>query len=248
MKQIGIFVFTLVLAAVLVIAAGQGPSEVQGAHEPGAGAEVQEQAAGEPAAEGAEVEEEEQVAGEQAVEGAEAEEEEQGLLIAPNPQAVQAQERAQLKEGKYKTEDCEDLEVQAEEGTKMRLRVRDAEAHSELSIISEPVQDRIRLHTNLSNGKGAEIKIMPSTASERALERLRLKVCSPDNNCTIQLKEVGVGNQTRAAYEVQAEKEARVLGLFKTKMRVQAQVDAESGEVIKSKKPWWAFLASEPEQ
>ena len=29
-------------------------------------------------------------------------------------------------------------------------------------------------------------------------------------------------------------------------MDVEAQVDAESGEVIQTKKPWWAFLASEP--
>jgi hypothetical protein len=93
-----------------------------------------------------------------------------------------------------------------------------------------------------------EVKIMPDTASERALERLRLNVCSEENNCSIELKEVGNGNQTKAAYEVKVEKQARVLGLFKTKMQVQAQVDAENGEVIQTKKPWWAFLASESEE
>ena len=30
------------------------------------------------------------------------------------------------------------------------------------------------------------------------------------------------------------------------KMDVEAQVDAETGKVIRTKKPWWAFLASEP--
>lgn len=93
-----------------------------------------------------------------------------------------------------------------------------------------------------------EVKIMPDTASERALERLRLNVCSEENNCSIELKEVGNGNQTKAAYEVKVEKQARVLGLFKTKIQVQAQVDAENGEVIQTKKPWWAFLASESEE
>jgi len=29
-------------------------------------------------------------------------------------------------------------------------------------------------------------------------------------------------------------------------MNVEAQVDAETGEIIRVKKPWWAFLASEP--
>ena len=40
--------------------------------------------------------------------------------------------------------------------------------------------------------------------------------------------------------------DARILGIFQAKMQVQAQVDAENGEVIKVKKPWWAFLATEP--
>ena len=89
---------------------------------------------------------------------------------------------------------------------------------------------------------------MPDTASERALERLQLKTCSEENGCSIELKEVGQGDQVKAAYEVQVQKQAKVLGLFKTKMQVQAQVDAENGEVISAKKPWWAFLASESEE
>ncbi len=31
-------------------------------------------------------------------------------------------------------------------------------------------------------------------------------------------------------------------------MQVQAQFNAESGEIIIVKKPWWAFLAIEPEE
>jgi len=31
-------------------------------------------------------------------------------------------------------------------------------------------------------------------------------------------------------------------------MDVSAQIDAETGEIIRVKKPWWAFLASEPEE
>jgi hypothetical protein len=88
-------------------------------------------------------------------------------------------------------------------------------------------------------------KLVPETASVRAIERLGLKVCNESNNCTIQLKEVGTGNQTRVAYEVQAQKEARVLGIFKTKINITADIDAETEEVIKTNKPWWAFLASE---
>jgi len=93
---------------------------------------------------------------------------------------------------------------------------------------------------------GKEVKVMPSTASARALEVLGAK-CE-ERNCTIELKEVGQGNETRLAYEVKTQKEVRVLGFIKTKMQVEAQVDAENGEVIQTKRPWWSFLAKEEDE
>ncbi len=89
---------------------------------------------------------------------------------------------------------------------------------------------------------------MPDTASKKALERLRLKVCNESNNCTLQLKEIRQKNQTRIAYEMQVEQQARIFGIFKTKMQVQAQVDAEDGEIIQIKRPWWSFLATKSEE
>jgi hypothetical protein len=88
---------------------------------------------------------------------------------------------------------------------------------------------------NLSNGRKAEIKIMPETASEKAIAVLG------NLNFTIELKEVG-NNQT--AYELTSEKQGKMLGLFKIKGNVSIQVDAETGKVLKTKKPWWAFLAT----
>jgi len=132
--------------------------------------------------------------------------------------------------------------VVAFEADGVKLRSRDIL----LNMTQETIQNRTRFNVQLSNGRNAEIKIMPSTASETALARLRLKVCNESNNCTIQLKEVGSGNETRAAYEVQLERHSRILGIFAKKMQVQTQVDAENGEVVQTKKPWWAFLATEP--
>lgn len=88
---------------------------------------------------------------------------------------------------------------------------------------------------NLSNGRKAEIKIMPSTASERAIERLG------ELNFTIELKEVGTD---KVAYELTAEKEGKMLGLFKVRGKVSTEVDAETGEVVSVHRPWWAFMAS----
>lgn len=91
---------------------------------------------------------------------------------------------------------------------------------------------------NLSDGRRTEIKIMPETASERAIERLG------ELGFNVSLKEVGKGNESRAVYEVVGEKQGKMLGLFKVRGKVSAEVDAETGEVIKTHKPWWAFLAS----
>jgi hypothetical protein len=160
---------------------------------------------------------------------------------------LQNQNQVRVQSGNYENSEGKQMQIQTGAGNEVRLQVGNVEAKSNMQIGSEhdPVQNKTMLKTQLSNGKNAEIKVMPNTASEKAIERLQLKVCNSENNCTIELKEVGSGEQVKVAYEVQAQKEARVLGLFKAKMQVQAQVDAETGEVIKTKKPWWAFLASE---
>ena len=121
------------------------------------------------------------------------------------------------------------------------------EVEDELEIDDVLEENESNIKAILSNGRNAEIKIMPDTASETALARLRLKVCSEENNCTIQLKETGNQEQAQLAYEMKIQKQARILGLFKTRMQVFAEVNAENGEVIRTGKPWWAFLASESE-
>jgi len=139
-------------------------------------------------------------------------------------------------------------QIQIQEGTtsRNRLRVGNISADYDCNLTQERIQNKTKLKISLSNGRNAEIKIMPDVASETALSRLRLKTCSEENECQIELKEVGKGNQTRVAYEIKTQRQSKFLGLFKTRMKVQAQVDAETGEVIQTKKPWWAFLASEP--
>ena len=148
--------------------------------------------------------------------------------------------------GNYVSENGEELQIREEKG--LRIKTDDIEAEALLNVTQtkSQIQNRTKLHAELSNGRVADIKIMPSTASETALARLRLRVCSEANNCTIQLKEVGQGNETRVAYEIQLERHSRILGIFAKKMRVQTEVDAENGEVIRERKPWWAFLATEP--
>ena len=169
----------------------------------------------------------------------------EGSLISTQNQGEESeiQARSQIKSGTFFNPEGKELEI--ESGNGVTLRVRDIEAHSSLNMSQTLDQNRTRLHVQLSNGENTEIKVMPDTASETAIARLRLNQCNQSNNCTIELREVGSGEQVRAAYEIQAEKQVKVLGLFQAQMQVEAQIDAENGEVLQSGKPWWAFLAVE---
>lgn len=77
-----------------------------------------------------------------------------------------------------------------------------------------------------------EIKVMPDTASEVALNQLKLK------EYEIELKDVG-----KPVYEIQGTKEVRILGFISATMSINSQIDANSGVVLQTNKPWWSFLA-----
>ena len=156
--------------------------------------------------------------------------------------------RAMVQDGTYMNQNGQQIQVQNKEGNRVQLKVGNREAGSNLEITSSQENGKTKMMAKLSNGRNAEIKVMPDAASETALQRLRLRNCNESNNCSLELKQVGQGDQARLAYEVQVERHSRVLGLFSAKMQVNAQVDAESGETIGVGKPWWAFLATEPEE
>jgi uncharacterized membrane protein YkoI len=134
-------------------------------------------------------------------------------------------------------------------GNSIIISVNKTQVKTQLEIEQDNNENNLsRTRVRLNNGENVEVKIMPDTASEIALQRLRLRNCNESNNCSIELKEVGKGNSTKLAYEIQIKRHSKILGIFQKKMQVQAQVNAETGEVIQAKKPWWAFLASETDE
>jgi len=118
----------------------------------------------------------------------------------------------------------EELEVEAEEGI---------DIEEESNATHYKLKARLR-----SNGNVTDIKIMPDTASEIALERLRAL------NFTIELREIKHKNIPRVVYHIEADKTGRFLGIFKLKLKVETEVDPETGEVVTFSKPWWAFLVA----
>ena len=70
---------------------------------------------------------------------------------------------------------------------------------------------------------------------------------SINSKFTIELKQTTItkNNETKIFYEIVGEKHGKFLGLFKTKNKIISEIDAETGEVLKIKKPWWGFLFKE---
>jgi hypothetical protein len=157
----------------------------------------------------------------------------------------QARTQSQVQSGSLTMQGGKQVEVKTQSNNQMQLKSGNAEAQTSMKMTQEQTATGTKLQVQLSNGKNAEVKVMPDTASQKAIEQLKLKSCTAEEGCSIELKEVGSGEKTKAAYEIKTQKQSTVLGLFKAQMQVQAQVDAENGEVIQTHKPWWAFLASE---
>ena len=157
-------------------------------------------------------------------------------------------QKIQLQVGEHVGVDGQRMMIRQEAGNQMKLEVGGKSATSLMKMNQEMVNGQTKLSTQLSNGRSAEVKVMPDKASEAAMNKLQMKNCAAENGCSIELKEVGQGDEAKLAYEVKTQKQSRVFGLFKVNMQVQAQVNAENGEVLESDKPWWAFLASESEE
>ena len=157
-------------------------------------------------------------------------------------------QRRMIQPGNYQVSGGKGVNIQQQ--TNNRMVIQTDGISVDCSLCSQMTQERLQngtqFYAKLSNGRNAEIKIMPDTASQTALQRLNLRNCTDD--CSIELKEANIGDQVRAVYEVRAQRDSKVFGIFGAKMQVQAQVDAETGELIQVNKPWWAFLAVEPEE
>lgn len=157
--------------------------------------------------------------------------------------------RGEIKAGVYTNEDGDQIRVRELAQNRFEFRFGNYSAETELEVEEETEGNITKFKIQLSNGRDAEVKVMPNVASERALERLRLKRCNnTEVNCSIELKEVGQGDQARLAYEIRAQKTFKILGFIKNRENVMTQIDAENGEEIRYQRPWWSFMASEEDE
>ncbi|MFH1450603.1 MAG: hypothetical protein ABIF92_01335 [archaeon] len=144
------------------------------------------------------------------------------LISVETPEQERARER--IKEAKIE---------QKEE--KYQLKSGEVTADSQFVMTKERETIMVQLNNNIQK----ELKVLPDTASEKAVERARLrKVVS------VELQE----ENGELVYEVVGERPVKVLGLFKAQMRITTRINAENNAVKKIKQPWWAIFASDDDE
>ncbi|MFH1307287.1 MAG: hypothetical protein ABIH72_00355 [archaeon] len=140
-----------------------------------------------------------------------------------------------------KTESGKTMSIEAgRSGNLITITIDKTEVDTELEIETELGEgNQTKLKAKMKNGETKEVKVMGDEAQVRVRERAR--ICEGEGNCTVKLQEIN----GELMYEFEGNKEGRLFALFKKQMKIQARIDAETGEVSKIKKPWWALLASE---
>ena len=88
-------------------------------------------------------------------------------------------------------------------------------------------ENKLSLKTSTGN---KEIKILPEEASSKATAVTEVNM--------IELKE----ESQQPIYSVNGTKQAKLFFIIPVSMQIETKVNAESGNVISVKKPWWSFL------
>lgn len=132
------------------------------------------------------------------------------------------------------------FEKKIEDGKeRVKIKIKNYEADSELEIKEESENNITKIKVKTKGGNETVLKIMPDRASEIAVEKLE------SLNFSLQLKEKIYNNIPRVVYHIEGNKTGRFLGIFKMRLRAEADIDSETGEILSETRPWWIFLVDE---
>ncbi len=136
-----------------------------------------------------------------------------------------------------------------DDGIKRHIKItsEDGELEIESELEVKESDDSSQIIITKANGEIVIMDILPDEAIEIARRRLRFRNRFRNmnmSNLSVSLDEIQHKNIPRVVYNIQANQHGKFLGIFKLAMRVEAQVDPETGEIIEAKRPWWAFLVA----
>ena len=105
------------------------------------------------------------------------------------------------------------------------------------------LHNQVQNQYQLSNGEMRSLNLSQDQVRDQARlqlrEQLKIENCSCEN---ISLIEMTDNNEQILAYQVDVEQEGKIFGLFKKQIRVQIEVNAETGEVVGLEKPWYTWM------
>ncbi len=90
-----------------------------------------------------------------------------------------------------------------------------------------------KLYGVFKGNKTREVKMLPDQVQERIRERIARQLEDEE----IELNEDGT-------YDYQGKEKARLFAFIPVKVRVMAEIDSETGEIIKLRKAWWAIFTN----
>ncbi len=125
-----------------------------------------------------------------------------------------------------------EVEAGEEEFTNL-IEVKGAQFETKLSVKAESKEAETTLKAELSTGVEQDILIFPDEALQIVLDEFQTV-----NDLVIEIKEVS----DKAVFSATANQEGKLFGLFDTQVDLETLIDTETGEIIKTTKPWWAFL------
>lgn len=124
-----------------------------------------------------------------------------------------------------------------EEEKEIKINVDKTKKESKIEIDNKVAMTKERveikeakLYLDTSIGL-SEIKVSPKEALSKTTEVTTIK--------EIELKEDG----GKPIYSIKGTKQAKILFIFPVTLEIEKKIDAEKGDIIAVKKPWWSFLA-----
>lgn len=127
-----------------------------------------------------------------------------------------------------------EMTILAGKSGNMIIQVKGINATTNVTLYKS---DNGKIYAVKKNNETKVINMLPDQVRERIRERTRVRL----NNENITLNEKG-------EYEYQAEKEAKLFFIFSVKEKVKAEINAETGEVIRIRNNWWGFLARDKKE
>lgn len=132
---------------------------------------------------------------------------------------------------KCSTENGREMTITAGESGKTIVKINNAEMQTKAVLYQD---EDGKVYGVFKNNETRTIGVLP----DEVVARIRARINASINEEEIELDEDG-------NYQVEARKRARLFGIIPVSEKVRIEMDSETGEIIRTRTSWWAFLATD---